>query len=272
MKQADQLPAGVVSNAEIAAVMREIGDLLELQGANPFRIRAYRKLALTLDTLAPSVQQMLAAGDDLERLPGGGPDLAGKMAEVVASGSCAQLDELRHAFPPGLPQLLDIPGLGPRKVAALYREGGIASTAMLAEALRDGRLARLRGFGGHCAERLRAALAAHQSKAGRFTRPLAAALAAPLLDWLRAGAPDGLVELAGSYRRGKETVGDLDIVAHTGDATALTARLARYGQVRAVLAQGPTRQRPSAARIAGRSARGAGGQLWRGPAVLHGFA
>lgn len=156
MKQADWPPAGMVSNAEIAAVMREIGDLLELQGANPFRIRAYRMLALTLDTLVPSVQQMLAAGDNLERLPGVGPDLAGKMAEVVASGSCAQLDELHRAFPPGLPQLLDIPGLGPRKVAALYREGGIASTAMLAAALRDGRLARLRGFGGHCAERLQA--------------------------------------------------------------------------------------------------------------------
>ncbi|HEY0586128.1 MAG TPA: DNA polymerase/3'-5' exonuclease PolX, partial [Pseudoduganella sp.] len=230
-----------VSNAELAAMMRELADLLEIRGENPFRIRAYRNLARSLDTLAPAVQDMLARGEALEGLPGVGHDLAGKMADMVATGSCALLDSLRQSVPPGAHQLLDVPGLGPRKVALLQQALGVDNTAGLVAAARDGRLQHLRGFGGHTVERLLAALATRQGKATRVTRAAAGALAGPLLQWLQAADLGALAQLAGSYRRCRETVGDLDIVARAVRPADLVARLLDYPDVQQVLAHGPTR-------------------------------
>ncbi|HZX26037.1 MAG TPA: helix-hairpin-helix domain-containing protein, partial [Telluria sp.] len=149
------MPApAVVHNADLANVMREIADLLEIKGGNPFRIRAYRNLARTLDALGPSVQTMLAEQRDLDELPGVGPDLAGKLAEIVRTGSCALREQLLAELPAGLHTLLSIPGIGPRKVMALYRELGIHNLDQLAAAARDGSLCSVRGFGEHAAQRI----------------------------------------------------------------------------------------------------------------------
>ena len=234
-------PPACVTNAELAARMRELADLLEMRNDNPFRIRAYRNLARTLDTLAPAVQDLLARGSALEDLPGVGHDLAGKLAEMVATGSCALLEELRRGVPPGLHELLDVPGLGPRKVALLHDALHIDDTAALLAAARDGSLQRLRGFGGHTVERLLSALQARQGKATRMTRAAAAALAAPLLRWLQERDLGALAQLAGSYRRCRDTVGDLDIVARAIEPARLIARLLDYPDVQQVLAHGPTR-------------------------------
>lgn len=230
-----------VTNAELAARMRELADLLDLRNDNPFRIRAYRNLARTLDTLAPVVQDMVARGEPLDALPGVGHDLAGKLAEMVATGSCALLEELRREVPRGLHELLDVPGLGPRKVALLHDALHIDDTAGLQAAARDGTLQRLRGFGGHTVERLLASLAARQGKGTRMTRSGAATLAAPLLQWLQGRDLGALAQLAGSYRRCRDTVGDLDIVARAVQPASLIARLLEYPDVRQVLAHGPTR-------------------------------
>src|SRR3990167_64516 len=111
-----------IVNADVAAVFDEIADLLEVQGANAFRVRAYRNAARLLSELGRSVKTMLEQGEDIDALPGIGPDLAGKIAEVVATGTCAQLESLRKELPPAVTELLKIQGLGPKRVRALHHE------------------------------------------------------------------------------------------------------------------------------------------------------
>ncbi|HEX9171132.1 MAG TPA: helix-hairpin-helix domain-containing protein, partial [Telluria sp.] len=230
----------LVHNADVAEVMREIADLLEIKGENIFRIRAYRNLARTLDNLGPSVQGMLAEHRNLDDLPGVGPDLAGKIAEIVATGTCTLREQLHHELPPGLDGLLRIPGLGPRRVMALYRGLGIHTVDELAAAARDGALARLPGFGEKTAQRILDTLAARRVRKPRMPRARAAAVAQALLAWL--AAPGDLVaEAAGSLRRGQETVGDIDIVGCSPHPAAVLERFSAYPDVASVLVHGPTR-------------------------------
>jgi len=234
-------PPAVIHNADIAAVLREIADLLEIKGGNPFRIRAYRNLARTLEALGPSVQTMLAEQRDLDELPGVGPDLAGKLAEIVHTGSCALREQLLGELPAGLHTLLSVPGIGPRKVMALYRELGIHNLDQLAAAARDGSLCAVRGFGERAAQRILDNLHSRQSKTTRFPLAYAAVVLGPLLAWLKDGVPGAVAEAAGSYRRRQETVGDLDIVAHARHPGALIERFVQYPDVQEVRAHGGTR-------------------------------
>lgn len=142
------------SNSDAAAVFSEIGDLLEVQGANACRVRAYRNAARVLAGLGHSVKDMLDAGEDLDALPGIGKDLAGKIAEIVDTGTCAQLDELRRKIPSGVTQLLQLPGLGPRRAQALFQELGVASLEQLREAAEQGRVRGVRGFSADAERRL----------------------------------------------------------------------------------------------------------------------
>lgn len=229
-----------VRNADIAAVMREIADLLDIKDENPFRIRAYRNVARTLDNLGPSVQDLLAEHRNLDDLPGVGPDLAGKIAEVAATGTCALRDELRRELPSGLEGLLRIPGLGPRRVMALYHGLGIHTVDELAAAARDGTLTRLPGFGDKTAQRILDNLAARRSRKPRMPLARAASIAQPLLEWLAAPG-DVAARLAGSLRRGQETVGDIDIVGCSRHPAVVLRRFTGYPDVASVLVHGPTR-------------------------------
>lgn len=118
-----------VHNADIAAIFTEIADLLEIQGANPFRIRAYRNAARNLQELGRDVRSLLRHGNDLTELPGFGKDLAGKIQEIVDTGRCSTLKKLEQQIPPALTELLTIPGLGPKRVKTLYQELDILVTA-----------------------------------------------------------------------------------------------------------------------------------------------
>lgn len=230
-----------VHNANIAAMFEEIADLLAVKGDNPFRIRAYRTAARTLRGLGSEVAELVKAGEDLTRLPGIGHDLAAKIEEAVRRGSLAKLRELHHELPRGLTALLDLPGLGPKRVKQLQEALGVHTPAQLRRAAEAGRVRALPGFGARTEQRLLAALEAHASRERRFprfeVRPYAEALAA----YLRAGAGVTEVVVAGSYRRACETVGDLDLLAVARDGAAVTQRFADYDEVRRVLARGPTR-------------------------------
>jgi DNA polymerase (family 10) len=230
-----------VHNADIAALFEEIADLLEIEAANPFRVRAYRNAARTVGALGTDVREMLEQGADLTALPGIGADLAGKIREIVETGHCATLDKLHRSVPHAVVELLQLPGLGPKRVRALYQDLDIHTLPQLQRAARDGRLRELPGFGPKTEQRLLDALAARKAVPRRFKLAVAGQYARALADHLKATPGVGDVVVAGSFRRMRETVGDLDILVTTRDPAAVTRRFAAYDEVRKVVAQGPTR-------------------------------
>ena len=223
-----------VHNADIAAAFDEIADLLELRNENPFRVRAYRNASRIVSELRLDVAQQVARGEELPHIPGIGEDLAGKMTEIAASGTCRLLEQLRAKFPRGITDLLRLPGLGPKKVIALHDKLHVGSLEALREAAAAGRVRELPGFGEATERRLLDAVDARLNKATRFKIAVAAQYAEPLARYLGAF-------VAGSYRRMKETVGDLDFIAASEKPEALIGRFVRYPEVAKVIAHGPTK-------------------------------
>jgi DNA polymerase (family X) len=230
-----------VHNADIAALFDEIADLLEVQGANPFRIRAYRNAARTVGELPQEARALVERGDDLTRLPGIGDDLARKIAEIVSSGHCSLLDRLRKELPPAVTELLKIPGLGPKRVKALYHDLEVQTVEQLYRAARDGRIRALPGFGEKTELNILQAVEAHASQARRFKLAVAAQYAEALRAFLAAVPGVSQVEVAGSFRRMRETVGDLDILVIAGRDSPVMQRFTGYDEVAEVLSAGSTR-------------------------------
>lgn len=239
-----------VHNEEIARAFEEMADLLALRGENPFRVRAYQRAAMTVRgsqrELHDRLQQCQRTGADplrsLDELPGIGKDLAGKIIELLSTGRCKALEQLRRKVPAGLPELLRVPGLGPRRVQALYGELKVHDRQQLERALREGAVAKLRGFGPRLQARLARELQVSPPEERRWLRSVAAGFATPLLAHLRAvpGVTD--VVIAGSYRRGRDTVGDLDLLVSATDPAAVVAALRHYDGITAWKAQGPKRE------------------------------
>ncbi len=222
-----------VHNADIARAFDEIADLLELRDENPFRVRAYRNAARVVGELRLDIAATLAEGRELPKLPGIGEDLLAKMREIAATGSCKLLGELRRKFPAGVTELLTLPGLGPKRVRLLH-DKRIDSIAALERAARAGRLRGIAGFGEKTESRVLEAAAEHLSKARRFKLADAAQYAEPYARHLGA-------VIAGSYRRMKETVGDVDFLVCSDRPAQAVERFVSYGEVKEVRAQGTTR-------------------------------
>lgn len=229
-----------VRNAEIAAMFDQMAELLEIKGENPFRTRAYRQAARTIEGLPKSVASLLKAGEDLSKLPGIGKDLAGKIAAIVTTGKFDLLESLKHELPGELGELATLPGLGPKRIKLLYDKLGIRSLDDLRRAIKAGRLCELRGFGAKSEEKLLAALAKPASPK-RFNLAVAEAEAEALAHYLRQGLKEGQVVVAGSYRRRRDTVGDLDILVTSRHGEAVGNKLVKYENVASILAHGPTR-------------------------------
>lgn len=230
-----------IHNADIAAIFEEIADLLEIAGENPFRIRAYRNGARAVQNLGRDAAEMVAAGDDLTKLPGIGDHLAAKIVEIVATGRCQALEKLRKSTPPGLAEMLRLPGLGPKRVSALYRELDVHTLNQLKRAAHDGRIAQLPGFGEKTQARLLGALTTQAEQPQRYKLTYAAQYAEPLAATLRAVPGVTHVVIAGSYRRACDTVGDIDLLVCTTQPESAIAAFLAYDEVRDVTAQGPTR-------------------------------
>ena len=232
----------MTSNAEIARVFDEIADLLEIENGNQFRIRAYRTAARTMETLGQSAAQLLEEGRDLTELAGIGKDLAEKINEIVhGGGTCALREQLRGELPPQIEKLLRIPGLGPKRVKLLYTERGIHTPEQLLRAAQEGQLRSIRGLGEKAEQKILEAVQAQLSKARRFSIADAARLVEPLVEYLRKHEAVERIEVAGSFRRGKETVGDIDIVTSSLEQPAVTQYFVDYQGVQRVLAHGPTK-------------------------------
>uniref|UniRef100_A0A7C4QMT6 DNA polymerase beta n=1 Tax=Schlesneria paludicola TaxID=360056 RepID=A0A7C4QMT6_9PLAN len=233
-----------MQNAAIAALFDEYAELLELQGANPFRVRAYRNAARTIENLPQSVADLVAAPDhDLTALAGIGKDLAEKIETIVHTGRLPPLEELRGQFPPDVVQMLRIPGLGPKKVAALLDQLHIRSVGDLRAACEAGRVAALKGFGKKTEQSILEGLELVEASGRRVLLSVATAAAEAIVNDLRQLACVRQVEVAGSCRRRKETCGDLDVLAVSTDPAATMVRLAAHPEVEKVLARGDTKQR-----------------------------
>jgi DNA polymerase (family 10) len=231
-----------VENAEIARLFRELADLLEIEGANPFRVRAYRAAARTIETHPESLTERARQSPErLTDLPGIGDDLAAKIVEVVTTGRLGLLEETTRQHPKGLAALMRLPGLGPKRVRQLFDQLGIQSPRELGAALASGRIGALRGFGPRTEARLRAALAEHRDEEQRFPLAVASQYGEALLAWLKQAPGVTEAEIAGSYRRRKDTVGDLDILVTAKTADPVVRKFVEYPEVEEVLAQGPTR-------------------------------
>jgi DNA polymerase (family X) len=233
-----------MQNAVIAAAFEELADLLELQGANPFRIRAYRNAARTIDSITQNIVTLVAKpGHDLTQFAGIGKELAEKIETFVTTGAIPQLDELRTQFPPGVLQMLRIPGLGPKKVATLVDELQIKTLADLRAAAEAGRIAILKGFGKKTEQSILEGLPAAEQAGQRALLAIAKVAADVIAADLRQLPSVTQVDVAGSCRRRKDSCGDLDVLAVSSDSAAAMDFLATHRLVEKVLARGETKQR-----------------------------
>ncbi|MFP6867618.1 MAG: DNA polymerase/3'-5' exonuclease PolX [Roseibacillus sp.] len=224
----------------LADVLDEIALLLELKGENPFKIRAYRNGAEVVRTYDGDIVQR-AKDEELKGIKGIGDALQQKLHELAATGTLEFHQRLKDQFPEGLFELLDLQGLGPKKVKVLYEELQIASLGGLRRACESGKVGALAGFGTKSEEKILAAIDAHERFSGRFLLSAVAPDAERILDLLRQHSAVSRAEIAGSYRRGKETVHDLDFLVATPDPSALTEFFAKLDGIQEVLAQGGTK-------------------------------
>jgi DNA polymerase (family 10) len=222
----------------IARILREIADLLEIKGDNPFKIRAYRNGA----DIAANHPHQLASLDEtgLREIPGIGKDLAARIVEIGQTGDTAFHRDLLAEFPPTVLDLLHLQGVGPKTVATLYRELNIRTLDDLERAAADGRIRALRGMGTKKEALILKALAERKQYAGRHLLPEAHERAAALAGYLRERAPQATITPVGSLRRGCETCGDIDLLA-SGAEASLMDEFVRYPSVERVLGRGETK-------------------------------
>lgn len=231
-----------MTNAEIAAVFEQVADLLEFQGENPFRVRAYRNGARAIRDLSESAADLVASNDrDLTDIPGIGKDLADKVATLVQTGSLPLLEELLTQVPESILAILRVPGLGPKRTAALYRELGIATLEQLRDACENHRVAALKGFGAKTEAAILRGLEIAEQAEQRVYWADADEVARAIREHLGQHPAIRQLEFAGSYRRGKDTVGDLDILVVAADPNAVMDRFAVFSGVAEVLARGDTK-------------------------------
>ncbi len=229
-----------MTKSEIATVLEEVAALLELKGENPFKIRAYTNAARSLETFGGNVSN-LQDEEELSKIPGIGKSIAEKIKELAANGSLKYLEELRTEFPAAILELFSISGLGAKKIKALYEQLQVSSIEQLRQACETGRVAQLPGFGETTQTRICKAIEERAKHSGYFQFGQIAGEAETIRSDL-AGHPDALqVDAAGSYRRRKEIVHDLDLVVATKKPEAITKFFVGHPLVESIIAQGPTK-------------------------------
>lgn len=230
-----------VYNADVAAIFDQVADLLAIEGANQFRIRAYRSAARTIETLSRPVADLVAEGQDLTELEGIGDDLAGKIEEIVETGGLTQLEEIEKRTPSGLTEMLNLAGLGPKRVQKIYHELGVTSLEELKLAAENEEIRALDGLGPKTEQKILDELKRSKEKQERTRLDRAEELVEPLVSYLEGIEGVQQVAVAGSYRRRKETVGDLDILATGSQGERIIDRFVQFEDVEEIVSQGETR-------------------------------
>ena len=231
-----------MTNDQIADVLDQVADLLEFEGANPFRIRAYRSGSRVVRELPESVSAIVEdASQSLTDLPGIGKDLAEKITTLIETGRLPFLDELLERIPQSVLSLLRIPGLGPKKAAVLYRELDIVSLDQLRSACEAGKVKALKGFAAKTEQAILAGIDLAASAGERIYWAKAEEIVDALLEHMRVAPGIGQMEIAGSFRRGRDTVGDLDLLIDAEAVTPVMDRFATFEGVASVIARGETK-------------------------------
>ncbi|MEZ4424414.1 MAG: DNA polymerase/3'-5' exonuclease PolX [Gemmatimonadota bacterium] len=231
-----------MENFEIARVLGELADLLEIQGANSFRVRAYRNAGRAVAQTSRPYAEMVAAGEKLTDLPDIGETVASHIVELVRTGRLGRLEELGREVPLSLVELTRLESVGPKKAARLWKELGVTTLEELEAAVKAGRVETLSGFGPKSATRLLEAIADRRKQRGRLLLSEAEAFLDPLLRWLREAPDLERLEVAGSFRRRRETIGDLDLLATVqGDGADVIQRFVDYPSVERITGQGETK-------------------------------
>ncbi|HKK56625.1 DNA polymerase/3'-5' exonuclease PolX [Marinobacter sp.] len=228
-------------NAEIARKFHELADLLEIQNANPFRVRAYRNAASVVEGSSRPLEDRVADGEDLSAIKGIGEDLAGKIEELVKTGDLPQLEELQKDVPGQLSELMRLDQLGPKRTRAIHDELGVSSLKQLQEAAEAGKIRELSGFGAKTEKKILEQVSKLGDRDQRTRLGEAEQVATPLVKYLSELDEVTSIEVAGSYRRRKETVGDLDIVVACADSKPVMDRFTSHPDVAKVASKGKTR-------------------------------
>lgn len=232
-----------VQNSEIANIFKKVAELLEIKGDNPFRIRAYRNAAETLNNLPEKASDLVEEQQDLSELPDIGEDLAQKITEIVETGHLSLLDELEKKIPPIMRDLLHIKGIGPKRVHTIFTSLDILNLSDLKKAIESGKIRELDGFGEKTASLLLKGIEEQkiQSKNSRLMLAKVEPIAQDLLTYLKKAKGIDQLTIAGSYRRKKETVGDLDILITAKDSKAIIDYFVKYSEIEEVISHGTTR-------------------------------
>jgi DNA polymerase (family 10) len=230
-----------IRNDELGALFEEMADLLELSGENPFRIRAYRHGAMAIAALADPVADLIAKDFDLTSIEGIGATLAEKSKVIVDTGHLPQLEKLRTEIPPTLRDIMRVPGLGAKKAMALYRELGVSDLTSLREACEQGAVAAIKGFGAKTQASILQNLGIVEKAAKRLSIDAADTLAARLREHFAHCPEVEQIKFAGSYRRRKETIGDLDILVTSQSPKKVMERFAEFPAIQEVLVRGDTK-------------------------------
>ena len=231
-----------MENIEIAGILGELGHLLEIQGSNPFRIRAYRNASRTVRGLTRPLSAMVEAGEDLTALDAIGKEMAAHILELVQTGALARLAEVSAEVPRSLVQLVKLDGVGPKKAKKLWESLGVTTIDELEVALKAGRVESLEGFGAISVAKILTSIEDLRRYSGRFLISKVDDLVEPLLAHMREAPDVERIEVAGSYRRRKETIGDVDLLVQAElPAPAVMEHFTAFGSVERVVSAGDTR-------------------------------
>ncbi|UCE52359.1 MAG: DNA polymerase/3'-5' exonuclease PolX [Desulfobacterales bacterium] len=230
-----------IYNTDIAAVFDEIADYLEIEGENPFRIRAYRNASRNIRGLGYELRYLVDQKEDLTQLPGIGKELAAKIVEILETGNARTLKKLQDRHPKTLRDILKLPNLGPKRVRVLYQDLKIKNLEQLIKAAKNGRIRAMPGFGARTEQQIMQVAEAHATKEKRFKIADVKPHVDSLTKYLEAVPGVNHVVAAGSYRRAKETVGDLDILVTARKNSLVMDHFADYDDVKEVLSKGTTR-------------------------------
>lgn len=230
-----------VKNNDIAKVFDKIADLLEFENENPFRVRAYRNASITIGNLSQDVYGMVKKGEDLTKLPGIGHDLAEKISNIVNDKEIELLKNLESKFPVDFADLMHISGLGAKKIKKLYDSLNIKNIDELAKAAEEKKIQKIPEFTSKTEEHILEEIGKIKKEYNRIKISVADQYALPIVEYLKQDSNIQNIEIAGSYRRRQETIGDIDILATCDNAHEVMEKFVKYEDVQQILSKGETR-------------------------------
>jgi len=230
-----------MENSQIAKTLSDLAYLLEIKGESAFRIRSYHSGVRAIRDLTSSLELMVQRGEDLIAIKGIGKSIAGKIVEIIETKTCKALEDVKKVVPGALLDMLDLEGMGPKKVKLIFDEMGIDSIEKLEEAAKEGKLRDLPGMGAKTEERLLASIEHFRSGVGRFRIDAGTTIGEAIVAYMKGLKGIEKLELAGSLRRRRETVGDLDVLVSCSDHQSVMDHFVAYPEVKQILAHGDTK-------------------------------